>query len=518
MNRHIETPQDGCHAGCAPLIADTPFRAFILVLLFIVTFAQSPLYMENQNTKFLAGATRAGYGHLGGDWMAGTLDPMPVFTTLVEWVYRYGRPAVFYVLFALVIALYGIVSFKIARKIDMRQRDPVAGAIFIGLFFAANCHYLLGGMDGGIAGQYLLGDYFQPCVMGVMLLVAIFLFLEERPVWAAVSMTAAAVSHPFYVPTSLVLLAVFSIEWLRRRGSVKAVVFSFGIFAAFVVPLGMRYRATFSPTSPDLWRESIHILSVLRIPHHTQVAVFFNHQTIIKLAVMMVALWYARKTRLAWVMAVLLAPIVFFVPYLYFFPNQNLSYTSPWRTSVILFPLCMTFLLTRLSGWLGEKTKQMAIPRQTVKKAVAGLISLATVLGVADHVMRYRAYHHSPESPVIRYAKEHGRKDVTYLVPPRKHRFQSFRLDTGLPVFATWKTHPFKDTEVIEWYGRTQKAEQFYQKANEPGICRLAAELGRDYGVTHAVVVEPQMIDQCDGVKSLYRDGVYRVVRFASNK
>src|SRR3990170_1010331 len=75
-------------------------------LLFSLVYAQSPLYTSNQNQYFLHGAARAGLGFLAQDWLARTVDSVPVFPLLVTWSYRYFHEALFYLYFALLCAVY----------------------------------------------------------------------------------------------------------------------------------------------------------------------------------------------------------------------------------------------------------------------------------------------------------------------------------------------------------------------------------------------------------------------------
>jgi hypothetical protein len=75
--------------------------------IFAVIYSQSPLYSANQNTYFLHGLAQAGLGHLKNDWLANTLDSLPVFTALVYWTYsifRSGFP--FYIYYALQMGVY----------------------------------------------------------------------------------------------------------------------------------------------------------------------------------------------------------------------------------------------------------------------------------------------------------------------------------------------------------------------------------------------------------------------------
>ena len=55
----------------------------LVAAVFAVAYTQSPLYEGNQNTKFLHGLAQAGRGYLEADWLANTVDPLPVFSSLI---------------------------------------------------------------------------------------------------------------------------------------------------------------------------------------------------------------------------------------------------------------------------------------------------------------------------------------------------------------------------------------------------------------------------------------------------
>ncbi|MBE9479320.1 MAG: hypothetical protein IMY80_05080, partial [Chloroflexi bacterium] len=75
--------------------------------VFAVIYGQSPLYTSNQNSKFLHGLARAGVGYLSKDWLANTIDPLPIFSGLVfitARVFPTGTP--FYLYYALLMGVY----------------------------------------------------------------------------------------------------------------------------------------------------------------------------------------------------------------------------------------------------------------------------------------------------------------------------------------------------------------------------------------------------------------------------
>jgi len=45
--------------------------------------------------------------------------------------------------------------------------------------------------------------------------------------------------------------------------------------------------------------------------------------------------------------------------------------------------------------------------------------------------------------------------------------FEQFRIKSGRPIFVDWKSHPFKDTEVIEWRRRIEVANKAFENLRE---------------------------------------------------
>ena len=96
-----------------------------------------------------------------------------------------------------------------------------------------------------------------------------------------------------------------------------------------------------------------------------------------------------------------------------------------------------------------------------------------------------------------------------YLTPIK---MQDFRLETGAPVFVEFKSIPYKDTDVLEWYRRVRLANRFY--AN--GSCDLLEKIARDEGITHVVLDSELRLPNCAGVEPIYQDARYILWRIQS--
>ncbi len=124
---------------------------------------------------------------------------------------------------------------------------------------------------------------------------------------------------------------------------------------------------------------------------------------------------------------------------------------------------------------------------------------------------QFREARRNPLNGVMDFVAAATKRDQLYLIPIG---METFRLRTGAPVFVDKKSHPYKDTEVMEWYGRIQSTNAFY-RARGDTACRLLGELSARYSVTHVVLGRDRSKMTCDLLHELYRDpwfGVYELV------
>jgi hypothetical protein len=111
--------------------------------------------------------------------------------------------------------------------------EPAAGRrwpIFLALFVAVHsalarwCSFQWLGDDypwffqGGLAGQYILGSMFQPSMFGVLLIVAVCLFVRGWTFAAAACAALAAVMHSTYLlPAGMLVLGMMTALAGERR-------------------------------------------------------------------------------------------------------------------------------------------------------------------------------------------------------------------------------------------------------------------------------------------------------------
>lgn len=524
-------PPDGEPASTpeCPVSRPKPRRlaaCLLAALAFGLAYSQAPLYTSNQNQYFLHGAARAGLGFLHRDWLANTADPTPVFTWIVEWTYRLLPPATFHLDYLLLLGL-GFAALGLLAEDVYRLRDSaLRSLLFVGLLIGLNSAALrfaqarlLGEAweylwDGGLAGQRLLGPVLQPSAFGVLLLLSIALYARRRPGWASGLAALGACFHPTYLLSAgLLVLAYCLLEWRRTRHLIPAL--RIGLVAlVLVTPILLYVALVLGPTSPGLLAESQRILVEDRIPHHALPAVWFDASSVASLALIAAALWKTRHTRAAPPMALAALGAAVLTALQVGTGSRMLGLLFPWRISVVLVPASTALL----AGWAAERLARSLEPRGPKAVRAAQALSLAAIgLLAASGILAFQLQRAReagrPAAGLFRYVRSTAAQGETYLIPPQ---LQEFRLATGAPAFADFKSIPYRDVDVIEWGERMRLIGWIYR--DDPGQvdCSLFDEVARRSGVTHVVLDQDLLSLDCPALSPVYRDESYALAEIGA--
>jgi hypothetical protein len=482
-------------------------------MLFGLAYAQSPLYTSNQNQYFLHGLAQAGVGHLTEDWLAGTADPTPLFSGLVALTARFLHPIVFYLYFLLLAAVYYHSLRRIAARLFTLEPSLIAGGVFAALLFVAHSTALrfalgrgVGGIweyafDGGVAGQRLLGDVLQPSAFGVFLLLSVQQHLEGRTRRALLAAALAATVHPTYLLVAGILTAAYALDAAREKRRLGAALQTGGLALLLVLPILIYVGWNFLPASAEAQR----ILVSFRLPAHTVPAEWFDAAAIAKLVWIGLALYLARSTRLAGVMAVSLGIGVGLTLLQVGLNSDALALAFPWRVSTILVPLATAVLAGAAAGWIATRLRGRAL------RVLVGLaIGFSVVSGTAATGLQELQRRGAPERGVLEFVKTTKTPGQVYLIPPR---LQDFRLVTGAPIVADFKSIPYRGDEVLDWYERNRLLGFFYRDQISEIDCGLLDEFVKGYGATHVVLEPDQRGLNCPGLQLIFDNGEYSVHR-----
>ncbi|MEQ9624062.1 DUF6798 domain-containing protein [Coleofasciculus chthonoplastes] len=494
-------------------------RFLAVALVFGIAYTQDPIYNspDNQNTKFLQGLAKAGYGLLSEDWLANTIDPLPAFSFLVQFTYQYIHPE--WMFYGYYILIFGVYAYSILGIVNHVYKIGYSGLkywVFFTAFIALHTvHIKVGNFDtgwhfhAGVADQFILGQVFQPCNFGAFILLSIWLFLSRKPFLAVSSLALATTFHPTYLPSAAILtLSYMGVILKDEFNSRKAL--AVGVLSLILVlPVFCYMYFTFSATNPEIWRKAQEIIVEFRTPHHSLPEVWLDNEVpYIQAGIVALAVYLVRQTKL---FLVLLLPGMMAIGLTVAeiqLNSDTLAFIAPWRLSVFLVPLSSCIIGAGLVSWAFENYRNPMIQHQRlVARVTLFILSVLVLAGAVEQAISF--YGKDKTTPMMEFVKQTRVSGEIYLVPPDSKRLRKFRLYTGAPILVNFKSHPYKDREVIEWYSRLQLAQGFYGEG-----CRVLGELRDRYRITHVVLEREQFDWGCEGLEELFRDehyGVYRV-------
>lgn len=505
-------------------------------LLFGLAYTQSHLYNDNQNTKFLHGIAASGYGYLSEDWLANTADPLPVFSWVVQQTVTFLGAEAFYIYYLLLMGIYVLSLVGIGAHQFKLHRISAAPVLFFALLLSLHAVRVgilskkILGLDleplhFGLAGQYILGLDFQNSSFGVFLLLSIFAFLRRKPALAILAICAACWFHAAYLFAAawltLAYLGILFFECLQSRPlDFQHLIlagrqpFTLGMLAlVLVAPLVWYNQVVMSSTAPDLAERSLYILVHLRIPHHSLAAQWLTPTAYVQMALVALALILVRNSRLFPIMLIPLLGGLVFTLVQVATQNDALAILAPWRVSVFLVPLASSLILARLvDGLLSIPWIQWQRPWSQIVLvcAAAALVLFSVRGGLAIQQTRNRRYDKQANRLLMDYVKTNLSPGQLYLVPPQDNKFDEFRLYTGAPVLINWKSHPYRDFEVLEWYDRNLAAYAFYDLPASAACDRLSA-LSQAYRLSHYVSNREDPRPACPGWDLEYQDDQFEL-------
>jgi hypothetical protein len=464
------------------------FAAFGLVSSLI------PPFFSNQNTYLVHGAVMSGgYPRLARDWFANTADPTPAFSLFAAGMLALGGPRALVlansVLGAGFLGALTLCAEKMSRsQVTATSRFCLASAL--GAAWFALPSPIDTALFSGVADQYVYRGFLQPASFGVLLIWAVWAFSSRRQ-GLGVALGAVAVwMHPTYLlPFASLLVAGVSVAtgwpWRQRLGLVL-------VGLVLILPPALWSMARFSPTSKSAFAAALDILANQRLPHHTDPKAWLCATVAAQLAVVGAGLFLARRESRVLLVAFALPGLGLTIVAACAPHFDCLRLVFPWRFSAILVPICVAVLFAHAGGALLE-----------ARRSIAWLAGLAFVLSASKAAHSgYLLVHRDPAPHVELLSKAElwsglQRSDrPTVLTPPE---WEDVRLNAAVPIFVDYKSHPYKDTEVLAWWKRIELARHFYRGSRDARCETLATIIALEPSLGWVVTAAHDELE-CDGV------------------
>ena len=512
---------------------------FLLAVFFAGAYGQWPLYSSNQNTYFLTGIALAQAGPLQQDWLVNCTNHIPVFSAYVFSVIEWLSPDAFYFAHAALVALYALCLIWLIRRIlKLPQSSPVLAlslllltfmhADFVATALNRTNFPLLGIVSSfikrtteGVAGQAMLRHFHQPSAFGVFLLISICAFLSGKRRIAAVLAGIAPCFHASYFLPAALLICVYIFIDCRERRPGRAI--QTGLLALLVVSPALLYTLiNFAPTSAEIASRANKILIYERFPHHADPHIWFGVRPLFQLAWTIAGLVIARRNKnLFTILVTLLVAACSLTLLQVLTKSETLAMLLPWRLFVLLVPISSALLIGTFVRKILSRTKWIDPRKKTISIACYTLMAGLFITGIAFTIFPIDRGEYPPglsEYPagLVEYVSTQCDPGDTFLIPPN---WQWFRLATRRPIFVDWKSHPYRDTEVLEWYERIQHAKTFYDAENSNHAEAALTQIQEHARITHVVAErETKLPYNYIKAKLVFDDGKYRVYKFKNNE
>ena len=502
------------------LISFKSIIAFFLVsILVVLIYTQSPLYSSNQNQYFLHGMAQAGLGSLNEDWLANTNDPTPLFTQMVRWTFLIFRsPFWFYIFYAFLMGLYFWCLFGIVDNLfyirDSKLKSILTGT-FILIAHSAALRFTIGNtlgenwrflLDGGVAGQRLLGTVLQPSAFGVLLLAAIYLFMSDRPMWASTMAALAASIHPTYLFSAALLIAGFMLQtWLEEKCFTKG--FRIGILAlAIITPILIYIFINF--WGSEGMEKAQYILTEIRLPHHTMASQWLDITVYIKTFLVITALFALRRQKRIFIpLLVIFSGTVMLSTYQILTGSPFLALIFPWRPSALLVPIASSVLFAKMADWLTTTIIMTYEGKRIYLESFCYLILvILCAAGIFHMKTAFDSMQIAKQRDMLEWVRENSKDGDRFLIPVN---LETFRTATLRPAYVDYFAIPYSNSDVIQWYHRVLAANKFFNS----GSCDELYHLRHDGRLNHIVTERASNQPVCQNLKIVYQDDYYIIYR-----
>lgn len=486
-------------------------RFVLVALAFGLTSSLIRPFFSNQNTYLLHAAARSGrYEALGADWWMHTTDPVPLFTWFATALLRSGLGSLVAVNAMIGAAfLIGLVecAARLSRAPIEREHKWLVGAALSSCWLACPMTWRMTVFEG-VAEQYAYRGFLQPSNAGVALVWMIAAFMAGRPrVAVLLGMFATALHGTYLLP----LVCTSAGFLLHERPFAQRERHAVVLLCVGVVLVGGTSAWRFSPTDAATFQSATELLVTQRIPHHADPCVWMGPSVAFQAILFVVGVSLCGR-RGAWVLsltaglAACLTLAVWAVP-----SAQTLALMFPWRVFAILLPITSTVIIA--SG----VRRGLAKAPQTLSRVIVLAFFVCTAIASVSGVRKMMA---EPTASVAlaRQLRTHwleSNHDATTLVDPA---WDQVRLNADIPIFVDFKSHPYRDVEVMAWWRRIRLARAFYS-GRDSERCSALEEIVAEAPTLKWILTSPGFPLSCRGVHQVDKDDngtIYRIDAVAS--
>ena len=455
----------------------------ILSILFAITIQQFPFFKGN-SLHLLHAIKDFDTNKLQDDWIANQTNHLPVFAYLNNIFLQIFPVKILHVIHFSLLVICSLFIFLICRNEFQNLNRTSLLFLWFSMFMLI---YHEHSFFGGLAGQDIINEGYQPASFGVLFYCGIYLFLIRKYFFAILLICLSASFHPSYVLHSGLLIFGFCCYFILVK-EFKPLFRSIFYYIILILPITLYIILNFLLLDKELIQMGQNIL-VERIPHHALIENWFSSKDFFSILIYLVSLLTIYKNKKIFVPLIIFGFSSISLSILQFLTESNaLALAFPWRASVFLMPLSSMIIISFL------------LNKFLLSKKNINLFSVS--LFIIFFLFFFAKNHFIKNDNQKFYSKLELVNEINFnydtieriLIPIN---IPYIRMNTGLPIFIDWKHHAFKYDEIIMWKKRIDLAQKFYQTSIFEKQKEILININKIDYISHILIEKKQLKPKC---------------------
>ena len=467
----------------------------ILSILFAITIQQFPFFKGN-SLHLLHSIKNFDFNKLQNDWIANQTNHLPLFTYFNYVLLNIFPINFLHVVHFILLLICPFFLFLICKHEFSSLDKGYLSLIWFSVFILV---YHEHSFFGGVAGQDVINEGYQPASFGVLFYVGIYFFLIKKNLTAIIFISLGASFHPTYVLHSGFLVLGISAYFILENKYQEMFKVLF-LYTILILPITLYIIYNFLLIDKQLILEGQNIL-LNRIPHHALIKNWFTYKDIISLLVYFLSLYLIFKNKRIFVPLFIFGSISVILSILQFLTDhQSLALAFPWRSSVFLIPISTMIIFSFLiQKYFTSKFNPKVF-------SVLLFIIITTFYFTKNHIIENSNKNFFKKIELTKKINENFTSIERLLIPVN---LTFIRMNTGLPIFVDWKHHAFKYDEIIDWDKRMRLTKIFFASINyeEQGV--NLDYINKIEKVSHILIKKKNVYKDC---KDLINDEIYSLI------
>ena len=458
----------------------------ILSIFFAITIQQFPLFKGN-SLHLLHAIKDFEFNKLQNDWIANQTNHLPFFTMFNHFLIKFFSLKILYFVHFILLSLCSFFLFLICKTQFKKLANVYLSIIWFALFLII---YHENSLFGGVAGQDIINEGYQPASFGVLFFIGIYFFLKKKNLFAVFFICLAATFHPTYTLHSGFLISGILIYLIFRKEFkefFKVLIF----YIILILPITIYVIYNFLLIESDILLEGQKIL-LNRIPHHANINHWFSNKDLLSVITYSISLLIVYKNKRIFLPLFIFGFVAIFLSVVdYFISNNTLSLAFPWRSSVILIPLSTTIILSFLLSKISLENKTLKLV------SIVFFVLSCFFFFIKNHYIKNSNKDFNKNLELVKKINKNYDSIERILIPDN---LTYIRMNTGLPIFIDWKHHAFKYDEIIHWKERLDLTRSFYNSKDFDDKKLILENINKIEKVTHILFYKKNFPLNCENL------------------